>query len=91
MTKSINTPYVKKYDENGKVLPLENGVYLHFGDNRKKRREILQNKSFTGNHKGMALNVVNNGIVSAKYRRFVQVITDKVTGVKKSINHYLAV
>lgn len=87
MTQSINTPYVKQYDENGKVLPLENGVYLHLGDNRKKRRDILQNKSFTGNHKGMALTVSGK----FKYRRFVQVVTDKVTGVKKSINHYLAV
>lgn len=32
---TLNKPYRKQYDENGKVLPLENGVYLNFSHNRR--------------------------------------------------------
>lgn len=83
---TINKPYVKQYDENGNVLPLVNGVYLHNSPNRRERRAILNNKSFTGNHKGISLTVSGK----FKYERVTQVIKDQFGRVLKTINHYLA-
>lgn len=83
---TINTPYIKKYDENGKVLPLEGGKYLHNSPNRKARRSVLNNKSFTGNHKGHKLTVSGR----FKYKRVVQVVVDQFGNVIKKINHFLS-
>ena len=83
---TINVPYVKQYDENGKVLPLVNGVYLNENPNRRERRRHKSNKSFTGNHKGISLTVSGK----YKYERVTQVIKDQFGRVIKTINHYLA-
>ena len=82
----INVPYVKQYDENGKVKPLEGGKYINEHANRKQRRSFLQNKSFRGNHKGIALTVSGK----YKYERVIQVVKDQFGRVIKTINHYLA-
>lgn len=83
---TINKPYVKQYDENGKVLPLVDGVYLNALPNRRQRRSHLSNKSFSGNHRGISLTVSGK----YKYERVTQVIKDKFGRVLKTINHYLA-
>lgn len=83
---TVNVPYVKKYDENGKVLPIDGGAYLHKLPNRKQRRSILNNKSFTGNHKGISLTVSGR----FKYERVVQEVKDQFGRVIKRINHYLS-
>ena len=82
----INVPYVKQYDENGKVLPLPKGGYVNEHPNRRQRRQFLQNKSFTGNHKGISLTVSGK----FKYERVTQIIKDQFGRVIKKINHYLA-
>lgn len=82
----MNTPYRKKYDDNGNVLPLENGAYLNTFPNRRERRLGIKQHSFTGNHKGISLTVSGK----FKYERVVQEIKDKFGRVIKRINHYLS-
>ena len=42
MNRTINTPYVKQYDENGKVSNLIPAGYPTIGANRKQRRKYMQ-------------------------------------------------
>lgn len=83
---TINKPYIKQYDEQGKLLPLENGRYIHKFPNRKERRSIYKNKSFTGNHKGISLTVSQN----FKYERVLQDVVNKFGKVIKTIKHYIS-
>lgn len=82
---TLNIPYVKQYDDQGKVKPLKNGAYLNFGENRSQRRAHLSRKSFRGNQKGHSLIVTSN----SKYERVIQVIKDQFGRVIKTVNHYL--
>jgi hypothetical protein len=84
MQQSLNTTYVKQFDENGVLTnPIPNG-YGHVGSNRKARRKYLQKDRFVGQSKNHHLTIV--GTVG-KYRRRTQVIhlPDSTT---KNINHY---
>jgi hypothetical protein len=84
MKETINTPYVKKYDKNGKVInPIT--MYIPDGENRKKRREKNSTHKFMNNRKGMPLTVVGK----FKFIRHIQLIMCK-DGLKR-IYHYLSV
>lgn len=82
----INVPYTRQYDEKGQLLPLPKGGYRNDHPNRRQRRSYLQNKSFTGNHKGISLTVSQN----LKYERVYQIVKDKSGKVIRIIKHYLA-
>jgi hypothetical protein len=58
-TNSVNVPYRKQYDENGKLLPLENGVYLSLAPNRKTRHK--KPERLFNNSKNFLLKVINLG------------------------------
>lgn len=84
MKKSLNTPYVKTYDEKGLVSNPIIGSYPNQGDNRRARR--AKNSPFLNNKKHWPLTVSGQW----KYIRYVQPIFDKVTGsITKKILHYL--
>lgn len=61
MGKSINTPYVKEFDENGVLINPIIGAYICGGENRKKRREHLNVKPFFGCGKNTPLTVTKFG------------------------------
>lgn len=44
MLRSYNKPYVKRYDENGKITNPIKGAYLTNGLNRRQRREPVRTK-----------------------------------------------
>lgn len=80
----MNVPYVKKFDYKGvEINQFVNGVYASPYPNRRERRQFKNNKSFTGNSKGIKLNVSGK----YKYERVLQSIKDKVTGFIKFIKH----
>jgi hypothetical protein len=84
MQQSLNTTYVKKFDENGVLTnPIPSG-YGHVGSNRKARRKYLQKDRFVGQSKNHHLTVV--GTVGKYHRRtqFIHLSNGKV----KTINHY---
>ncbi len=85
-----NTPYVKQFDENGKVTNPIKGSYLHEFENREERRAKLQKDRFHGESKNHHLTVAK----SSKYKRVRQVINceDKhgvTTGERRVIEHYV--
>ena len=79
-----NEPYVKHYDENGQVSNPIKGIYKSQFDNRRQRRQHLNETRFMGNTKGVCLTVVKIG----KYLRIRQPEIDK-DGNPKLIDHYL--
>lgn len=94
-TKEMNEPYIKQYDENGYLIPLEKKVNSKgqiiasygskdFGPNRKERN--AKEGRFKGNKKGVSLTVAG----SFRYTRIIQEIRDKKTGlVVKRIQQYI--
>ena len=84
---SLNVPYVKKYDTKGEVSnPItKEKPYVNEFENRKQRREHLNQPDFRGNTKGVSLTVNRE----AKFYRFIQQLVDKKTGKRKSILHYI--
>lgn len=88
MKKSLNTPYVKTYDEKGLVSNPIVGSYPNQGDNRRTRR--AKQTPFIGNGKQYPLTVSGN----QKYVRHVQIVPVKIIkGEIKGGNkilHYLA-
>jgi hypothetical protein len=88
MKESLNTPYVKVYKDGKLTNPIE-GFYQQEHDNRRKRREYLNEPPFYGCGKNYHLTVVHgNGLMGEqKYRRRRQIITLK-DGSKKTIEHY---
>lgn len=84
MLESMNVPYVKKYDENGRVTnPIKGSLISEF-PNRKERREELQKHRFYGESKNLHLTVKG----AFKYLRLKQIEFTK-QGQKKVIEHYL--
>lgn len=77
----VNTPYVKRYDENGVVTNPINGLYPSLGENRKARRSILNKPRFMKNSKGTHLTVTPYG----RYIRTMQFVSDD----KKVVYHYV--
>lgn len=45
MEETLNTPYVKKYNDKGELLNPIDGYYLTIGPNRRERRKPLQKKN----------------------------------------------
>ena len=84
MEKSMNVPYVKKYDENGRVANLINDSLISEFPNRKERRESMQKHRFYGESKNLHLTVLG----ALKYLRLKQIEFTK-QGQKKVIEHYL--
>ena len=80
MEESLNTPYVKQYDENGKVKN-DFKEYKSEHPNRSERRE--KPKRFMGCGKNYPLTVLQTG----KYLRRIQEIICKDGSVKR-IEHY---
>lgn len=78
----MNTPYVKKLNENGEVINPIKGSYLHQEQNRKQRR--LKLERFVNNRKTFHLTVTK----TLKYARKVQEILLKDGSVKR-IGHYI--
>lgn len=72
----MNTPYVKKFDENGVVTNPIIGKYKNESPNRRENRLLTKNNGprFTNNRKGIALTVLK----TMKYKRLIQVVTRKV-------------
>jgi hypothetical protein len=86
MEKSINIPYIKKYDNMGNVINPIGGGYFHNGENRAKRRAQLPTHKFIGCSKSFPLTVVG----AHKYVRHIQGIWQD-DGTIKRIYHYLSV
>ena len=82
MEETLNTPYVKECDENGKLVPITG--YPTIGSNRQRRRERIQKDRFCGESKNDHLTVIGS---SGKYRRRRQLIKLK-NGKFKTIGHY---
>jgi len=78
----MNTPYVKKFNEDGTVSNPIKGSYLHSELNRKQRR--LKPDRFISNRKGISLTVT----ITLKYMRVIQSILLK-DGIIKRIGHYV--
>jgi len=70
MKESMNKPYVKIYDSNGKVKNeiTKNNPYITEGDNRRERREYMNEPRFIGNGKNYHLTVINK----EKFKRVLQ-------------------
>jgi hypothetical protein len=83
MEKTINIPYIKKYDKNGKVLNAFQ-TYIPEGPNRRERRKSDPKKRFIGNGKNLPLTVIGK----YKYIRMIQYIRQKDGSIKR-IFHYL--
>ena len=64
----MNKPYVKEYDENGKLINPIKGSYVSEFANRAARRN--KPNRFRGNQKGISLTVVKTD----KYKRTIQLI-----------------
>lgn len=79
-----NEPYIKQYDENGKIANPIEGIIIPKFPNRRERRQHLNETRFMGNTKGVCLTVVKIG----KYLRIRQPEIDK-SGKPKLIDHYL--
>ena len=45
MTPTLNTPYVKRYNDKGELLNPIKGGYYNQGANRKQRREMMQKQN----------------------------------------------
>lgn len=80
-----NTPYIKKFDDEGKLLNPIKGSYINTLPNRHERRK--KPVRFHGESKNFHLTVIENN----KYKRVKQTIIDKKTGKKKIIEHYLLI
>ncbi len=78
----MNTPYVKQYDENGQVINPIVGIYPSEFDNRRKRREKFARFK---NNRRTAQMVIGS---TFRYKKSVQVITDKQTVSIKRIEQY---
>lgn len=88
----MNTPYVKQYDENGKIIPFQSPVdekgnilppqYISEFPNRKKRRE--KDMRFHNNRKTFPTVVAG----SFRYRKRIQYAWDKENQKMKTIEHY---
>jgi hypothetical protein len=84
--KTLNIPYVKKYDKNGDVTnPIGSG-YFSNGENRKQRRAKSPTHRFIGCGRNLPLTVVG----ASKYIRQVQNEIDE-DGNRKKIFHYLPI
>lgn len=86
----LNTPYVKQFDEAGKLLNPINGSYLNTGKNRRERRFPLQKDIFRGNKKGISLSVT----ATDKHERVVQRVpifkgVNKILGFKYVLHYVL--
>lgn len=87
----LNTPYVKQFDEAGKLLNPINGSYLNTGKNRRERRFPLQKDIFRGNKKGISLSVT----ATDKHERVVQRVpifkglSNTIVGFNKVIHYVL--
>jgi hypothetical protein len=82
-----NQPYIKQYDQNGKLLnPLsvyENEEYESKFPNRKQRRAFKNQPRFIGNNKGTKLILIGQ----YKYKKAVQIVNGKDAG--KKVEHYI--
>jgi len=87
----MNKPYVKQYDKNGIVINPIIGSYVNEFNNRRVRREVINEKRFYGESKNHHLTVVK----TMKYNRHKQIIycrnpkTGEYTGERRIIEHYL--
>jgi len=81
----MNTPYVKKYDENGTVInPIIMHGLFHQEPNRAERRKDMNVTRFHGNGKNYHLTIFKN----SKFKRVRQVAITK-NGEVNIILHYL--
>ncbi len=78
----MNTPYVKEYDEKGQVTNPIVGMYPSEFPNRRKRNERAPRFK---NNRATAQMVIGS---SFRYRKRIQVTTDKETGYVKRIEQY---
>ena len=77
----MNTPYVKKFDKNGKLTNEIKSVYESEFPNRKERRS--KPKRFKGNKKGISLTVVK----TEKYKRVSTLIQNIIKGKKQTVEN----
>lgn len=84
----MNQPYVKQYNDQGKLINPIVGTYKSEFPTRSERRQemsLINNRPFVGNSKNHHLTVMK----TAKYKRVRQETIDRETGKKKFIEHYL--
>ena len=82
----MNIPYVKKYNEDGTPI-IPKGDYIHFSDNRKKRREGLQKFRFVNNRKSHPIIVHGKDKYLKSIQHVFNVKKDKII----TIEHYILV
>lgn len=78
----MNTPYRKRFNENGEVTNPIMGARLHHEPNRRERRS--KPTRFVNNRKTFHLTVSN----AIRYHRVVQQILDKDGSIKR-VGHYV--
>jgi hypothetical protein len=84
MNNTLNVPYVKKYDENGKLLNPIKGIYLSGVSNRRKSKKFR----FMNNSKSIPL-VVNQK--SKYFKRLQEIVFVNKLGKleRRFIEHYV--
>ena len=81
MKEATNVPYVKAYDENGKVNNFPKDGVKNDGSNRGNRKVISER--FLNNSKSSKIMVVKTSLITVqKFRKFIQFIG------KKQVIHY---
>jgi Tol biopolymer transport system component len=86
MKESTNVPYIKTYDENGKVNNFPNGGIKNDGTNRQNRKE--RKFRFLNNSKSFSMVTVKEQFKEKVYKKLIQTETDK-EGKRKTIEHYI--
>jgi hypothetical protein len=80
----MNTPYVKRFNENGELLNPINGTYMSQHPNRRQRKSMEKGTRMFPNDKGFHMTVTPFGRYIKRYQQEV----DMETGRTKIILHY---